>query len=122
VASSTDRAACSRSPTPTPKPVSSARSAGHLGKLAHRAIFFGLGEHPREQFLARNAVGIAGMVVRAGDQRGAARAAIEQPDREVEAREIDCRGQTRGSGADDDAIVHRVQTHQRGMFPLDLIW
>jgi hypothetical protein len=74
--------------------------------LTHRTIFLRLSEHRREQIGASDTFGIAGVVVRAGDQRRAAAAAIEQPDREVEPREVDRRRQPCRPRADDDAIVH----------------
>ena len=50
------------------------------------------------------------MVVGAGDHRRAALAGIDQQDGEVEAGEVDGRGQTGGAAADDQAVegfVHR---------------
>ena len=60
--------------------------------------------HPPDQFLARDPVGKAGMVARARDPRGAALAAIDHQDVEMEAREIDRGGQPGGAAADDQAV------------------
>jgi hypothetical protein len=86
--------------------VAVAANPGDPCELALRAEPFGLRPHPREQFLARNPLGKARVVAGAGDQRRAAGTAVEQPDREVKAREIDRRGQACRSGADDDAVFH----------------
>jgi hypothetical protein len=48
------------------------------------------------------------MVVRAGDQRGAARSAVEQADLQMIAAEIDGSGEPRRAAADYDAIVLRA--------------
>ena len=62
--------------------------------------------HQPEQFLARDAAGIARVIVRPRDQRGTCVAAVVQPDLQVEPREIDRRRQPSRSAADDHAVVH----------------
>ena len=60
--------------------------------------------HPLQQLVAADPVGKAGVVARARDPRGAALAAVDNQDVEVEAGEIDGGGQPRRAAADDQAI------------------
>ena len=62
---------------------------GHPLGLTHRAIFSRLLAHPVEQILAVDAFGKAGVVVAGRDHAGPARAAVEQADLEIIARQID---------------------------------
>ncbi len=94
------------------QPVSSSRSS--LVTRSHldlRAIFLRLLAHPLEQFLAADPVGKAGMVVGARDPRRAALAAVDDEDVEVEAGQIDRRGQPGRAAADHQAVegfvIHR---------------
>ena len=84
-------------------------------EVAHdtRAIFLRLFSHLLEQLGALDTVRIAGMIVRAGDHRCAALAGIDEEDVEVEAGEIDGRGQARRPAADDQAIEWFVVGHSR---------
>ena len=82
---------------------------GHQHVFTDRAVIGGLFVHPSEQVGARDTLGIAGVIVRARDQRSAARPTVEQADRQVKPREIDRGGQSRRASADDDAIVHAPQ-------------
>ena len=87
---------------------------GHELGFDLRAIFAGLLAHPSKQFLAFDAVRVAGVVARAGDPRSSALAAVHDENVEVEAGEIDRRGQPRRAAADDQAIeemfVHARQS------------
>ena len=68
------------------------------------AVFLRLLLHPLDQLLAGNAVGIAGMVVGAGDPARPALAGVDQLGGEVEAGEVDGGGQPGGAAADDQAV------------------
>ena len=72
--------------------------------LDFRVIFARLVAHALEQLLARNAFGVASMIARARDPRGAALAPVHHQDVEVEAGEIDGGGQSRWAAADDQAV------------------
>ena len=67
-------------------------------------VALGLGAQTRKQLVARDALRKAGVVVREWDVRGAARAVVHQRDAAPETREVDRRGESRGSRADDEAI------------------
>src|SRR5690606_35026238 len=73
-------------------------------QLALRAVPLGLGQHLREQLGAGDPVGETRVVASAWNQGGPAGAAIEQADREVEAGQIDRRGQPGRSRSDNDAV------------------
>src|SRR5690606_38443709 len=73
-------------------------------ELAACAIALGLLEHSREQLGAGDSLGKTRVVMRAGNQRGATGAAIEEADRKVETGQVDSSGQPRRPGADNYTV------------------
>ena len=110
VASSTVRAVAEPEPqVAVNRPLSSSRSSLVTNSVSTFAPYLQrLVAHPLEQLLAADPVGEAGMVAGARDPRGAALAAVDHQDVEVEAGEVDGGGQPRGAAADDQAVEDRL--------------
>ena len=71
------------------------------------AEFLGLLAHPLQQISSADAPREAGVIACAGNQRCTAVSRVNDPNREVEAGEVDCCGKARRTGADDKAVKRR---------------